>query len=334
MRSLGARTRILVVIGVAAVAAVVAVAFISVRGSSGPSANQTAARKGAPPLALDLGLREDAQTKALRRGVTLYSEQKRAQAGAIFDQYSSLPAQIGSAFAGWPNGTVSQLEGMANRYPDNSLVLLNLGLARYWSGDNSGAVEAWTDAYEAQPDTQSSLTADRLLHPNTPQGIPVFVPSFTPPGLHAKTAAGQLAELAAAARRRDVRARLAYGIALQRVGREVSAERAYQAAAKVAPNDPEPLVAEAVARFSRSQPARAFSRLGPLAKRFPHAPTVRFHLGLLLAYSGDIADARKQFRKAVAIDSSDPLAREAARFLEEMNRVQRPAGGRTQPPKR
>jgi len=331
---MNARTRILVVIGVAAVAAIAAVAFISGRGSNGPSANQSAARKGAPPLALDLGLRDDAQARQLRRALTLYSQKKRAQAGKIFDRYSSLPAQIGSAFAGWPNGTVSQLEGMANRYPDNSLVLLNLGLARYWSGDNSGAVQAWTDAYEAQPDTQSSLTADRLLHPNTPQGIPVFVPSFTPPVLHGRTPAAQLAELAAAARKRDLHARLAYGIALQRIGREVSAQRAYASAARLAPDDPEPLVAEAVARFSRSQPARAFSRLGPLAKRYPRAPTVRFHLGLLLAYAGDIADARKQFQKAVAIDPSDPLAREAARFLAEMNAAGRSAPGRTQAPTR
>ena len=331
---MSARMRILVVIGVAAVAAIAAVAFISVRGSNGPNANQTAARKGAPPLALDLGVREDAQAKQLRRAAALYAKDKRGQAGEIFDRYSSLPAQIGSAFAGWPNGTVSQLEGMANRYPDNSLVLLNLGLARYWSGDNSGAVQAWTDAYEAQRDTQSSLTADSLLHPNTPQGIPVFVPSFAPPALRAKTPAGQLAELAADSRRRDVDARLAYGIALQRVGREVSAERAFASAAKLAPDDPEPLVAEAVARFSRSQPAQAFSRLGPLAKRFPHAATVRFHLGLLLAYSGDIAGARKQFQKAVAIDPSDPLAKEAARFVAKIDAAQHPPAGRTQAPSR
>jgi tetratricopeptide (TPR) repeat protein len=331
---MSARMRILVVIGVAAVAAIGAVAFISGRGSSGPSASQTAAHTGSPPLALDLGLREDAQAQALRQAARLYAHHQPAKAGRIFDRYSSLPAQIGSAFAGWPNGTVSQLQGMANRYPDNSLVLLNLGLARYWSGDNAGAVQAWTDAYEAQPDTQSSLTADGLLHPKTPQGIPVFVPSFTPPRVHAKTPAGQLAELAAAARKPDVRARLTYGIALQRVGREVSAQRAYASAARVAPGDPEPLVAEAVARFSRSQPVRAFSRLGPLSKRFPNEPTVRFHLGLLLAYQGDIAAARTQFRKAQALDPSDPLAKEAARFLAQIDAVRHVNAGRTQAPAR
>lgn len=331
---MSARTRILVVIGVAAVAAVAAVAFISGRGSNGPSAGRTAARSGSPPLALDLGLRDDAQTRALRQAVNLYADHDPVAAGRIFDRYSSLPAQIGSAFAGWPNGTVSQLEGMANRYSDNSLVLLNLGLARYWSGDNAGAVQAWTDAYEAQPDTQSSLTADRLLHPNTPPGIPVFVPSFAAPVVHAKTPAGQLAELAAAARKPDVHARLAYGIALQRVGRQVSAQRAYASAARLALNDPEPLVAEAVARFSRSQPALAFSRLGPLTQRFPHSPTVRFHLGLLLAWQGRIAAAEAQFRKAQKIDPTDPLAQQASRWLKELTAARSAAADRTQAPRR
>lgn len=331
---MSARTRILVVIGVAAIAAIGAVAFISGRGSNGPSASQTAARDGSPPLALDLGLRDDAQGLALRRAVNLYADHHPAAAAQVFDRYSSLAAQIGSAFAVWPNGTVSQLEGMANRYPDNSLVLLNLGLARYWSGDNAGAAQAWTDAYEAQPDTQSSLTADRLLHPNTPPGIPVFVPGFAAPVLHGKTPAQQLAELAAAARKPDVHARLAYGIALQRVGREVSAQREYASAARLAPDDPDPLVADAVARFSRSQPARAFSRLGPLTKRFPHAPTVRFHLGLLLAWSGQIDAAKAQFRKAEAIDEGDPLAREAKRWLVELTAAEAAAAGRTQAPKR
>ena len=312
--------RILVVIGVAAIAVIGAVAFIAGRGSNGPSASQAAARKGSPPLALDLGLRDDPQAQALRRAVTLYAHHHPAAAAQVFDRYSSLPAQIGSAFAGWPNGTVSQLEGMANRYPDNSLVLLNLGLARYWSGDNAGAAQAWTDAYEA--------------HPNTPPGIPVFVPGFAAPVLHGKTPARQLAELAAAARKPDVHARLAYGIALQRVGREVSAQREYASAARLAPDDPEPLVADAVARFSRSQPTRAFSRLGPLTKRFPHAPTVRFHLGLLLAWSGQIDAAKAQFRKAEVIDPGDPLAREAKRWLVELTAAEHAAAGRTQAPKR
>jgi Flp pilus assembly protein TadD len=135
------------------------------------------------------------------------------------------------------------------------------------------------------------------------------------PPLRQDDTAAQVAELRRAARKQDVRARIVYGIALQRLGKERSAERAYATAVRLAPNDPEPQVAVAVSRFTRTQPARAFSRLGPLAKRFPKAPTVRFHLGLLLAWRGQITAAEEQFRKAVAIDPADPLAREAAHWL-------------------
>jgi tetratricopeptide (TPR) repeat protein len=323
------RLRIFALIGVAAVAVVVAVVLVAAR-DHGTNDGRTAAHEGAPPLALDLGLRTDAETKELQRAVDLYSRNQPAAAAHIFDRYDSAAAQVGSAFAAWPNGTVAQLEGLAGRYPRDSLVLLNLGLARFWSGDNRGAAQAWVDAYEAQPDTPSSLTADRLLHPNTPQGEPVFIPSFAVPPLRSAGAAAQLAELRRAARKPDVRARLLYGIALQRIGRERSAERAYASAVRLAPNDPEPQVAVAVSRFTRSEPARAFSRLGPLTKRFPKAPTVRFHLGILLAWSGDIPAAEKQFRKARALDPRDPLAREATKWLLALDK----ARARTRAPER
>jgi tetratricopeptide (TPR) repeat protein len=325
------RTRILALVGAAAAVVVAAVVLVAAGGDDGSSSGRSAARAGLPPLALDLGLRTDAEARDLRRAVALYSakEPRPAEAGRIFDRYSSPEAQVGSAFAAWPDGTVASLEGLAGRYPRNSLVLLNLGLARFWSGDNRGATQAWLDAYEAQPDTPSSLTADQLLNPNTPKGEPVFIPSFPVPRLREHNTAAQLAELQRAARKPDVRARIIYGIALQRLGRERSAERAYASAARLAPNDPEPLVAVAVSRFTRTQPARAFSRLGPLTTRFPNAPTVRFHLGMLLAWRGQIAAAEVQLRKARAIDPGDPLGRAAARWLAALEQAH---GGRTQSP--
>jgi Flp pilus assembly protein TadD len=118
-----------------------------------------------------------------------------------------------------------------------------------------------------------------------------------------------------------VRAKLLYGVALQRVERPVSAERQFAAAAALAPGNPEAQVAAAVGRFDKDNPSAAFSRLGPLSKRFPRAPTVRFHLGLLLLWLNDLPDARKQLRLARAEGPGTPLGQEASRFLVRLSSI-------------
>ncbi len=301
------------------------VALVAWPGSDGDA---TGARSGPPPLSLELGVRDDAEARAIRRGQDLYAEGKRADAAEVFGRYSSPAAQVGAAFAAWPAGTLGRLESIATRHSEDALVLLNLGVARFWSGDESGATSAWRRALDTDPDSPSALTADWLLKPDTPQGAPVFVPS-SPATRPAGSAAEQLRSLERAARKRNVRARLLYGVALQRVGRQRSAERAYAAAAELAPGAVEPQVAVAVARFSRAEPSRAFSRLGPLVKRYPREPTVRFHLGLLLAWLGEVDDAMGQFERAERLDRSDPLAREAARWLTSLKQAQHRSGPRS-----
>jgi hypothetical protein len=74
------RTRILALIGVVAVVVVAAVVLVAAGGDGGSDNGRSAARKGLPPLALDLGLRADAQAEALRRAVTLYNVRKQAPA--------------------------------------------------------------------------------------------------------------------------------------------------------------------------------------------------------------------------------------------------------------
>src|SRR5262245_42122199 len=95
------RSRVRVAVGLAAIAAaavVVGITKLTDSGPTGAAASTTAstARKGSPPLALDLGLRTDREAAALRRGAQLLSKGKRAQAAAIFNRYGSLPAQIGA----------------------------------------------------------------------------------------------------------------------------------------------------------------------------------------------------------------------------------------------
>ena len=300
----------------AAAAVVVGAVLLQSDGDAAPGGPQARPPEGRPPLLLDLGVRVDREARDLRRGEQLYGRGRRAAARDLFARYSSTQAQVGLALAGWPDGSVRSLRRLAAERPRSAVVGLNLGFALFWSGRRAEAVEEWRRALRAEPDSLSAVRADDLLHPNAPRGLPVFVPAAPVPGAISKLRPDrQLAALERAARGSDVDARLRYGVALQRLGRRLSARRVYDEAAKLAPRDPEAQVAAAVARFDKGDPTPAFSRLGPLSRRFPDAPTVRFHLGLLLLWTGAVDEAKTQLRRAVAIDPSDPLAKEAKRFL-------------------
>jgi Flp pilus assembly protein TadD len=160
------------------------------------------------------------------------------------------------------------------------------------------------------------VRAADLLHPRFAPGLPNFVPSFSPPAtLGRLSPQAQLAALRKAASRRDAHAKLLYGVALQRLERPVSAERQFAAAARIAPHDPEARVAAAVGLFDKDQPALAFSHLGPLVRTFPRAPTVRFHLGLMLLWIHRLDAARQELRLARAEGPRTPLGREANALL-------------------
>jgi tetratricopeptide (TPR) repeat protein len=191
-----------------------------------------------------------------------------------------------------------------------------------WAGE-AGADDAWREAQAVEPDTPYAITAGDLLHPGFARGLPVFVPSFeVPTSITGLPPARQLGALERAAGRGGVQERLLYGVGLQRVGRPVSAARAFAAAAHVAPRDPEAQVAAAVGRFDKARPADAFSRLGPLTRRFPKAATVRFHLGLLLLWSGQVEEAKRQLRLAKRVEPGSPLASEAKRYLDRIGEAE------------
>jgi len=284
------RARTYVFVALAAVAAsgllVAAVAFTR---TSSPHAQSKA--RPAPTLVLDLGVRTDREAVELRRANALYAAGKHAEAGSIFARYRSVPAEVGAALAAWPDGTVARLEALADRHPSSGLVLLHLGLARVAFGDTQAAQAAWRQALARDPDTEPAVQAESLLFPRL---------------------------LAREARGGDARAKLLYGSALQRLGRSVSAEREFAAAARLAPGDAEAQVAAAVGRFSKAKPAVAFSRLGPLARRFPHSQSVRFHLGELLIWIGQLKEARRQLDLAVRAGPTTPLGQTSRTFLQQL----------------
>jgi len=302
---------------VAAAAAALVVGVVALQ-SDPPDAVAPAAkvRPGAPPLTLELGVRADREAVALRRAARLLADGKRAEAGRSFARFRSLEARVGRAFATWPVGTVDRLNRLAGLHPQRAVVQLNLGVALFWAG-LAGAEDAWRAASASEPDSPYAVAAGNLLHPEYARGLPVFVTTVPLPAeLDALEPAAQLDLLRRQATTAD--GKLLYGVALQRLGRARSAERVFAAAARQAPRSVEAQVAAAVGRFDKSRPAEAFSRLGPLTRRFPERATVRFHLGLLLLWSGEVREARTQLTRATRVEPRSPLAGEARRYLDEL----------------
>lgn len=271
-------------------------------------------------MTLELGVRSDAEAVALRRASRLYADGNRAAAGLTFARFDSLEARVGQAFATWPERTVDRLNRLAGLHPQRAVVQLNLGVALYWSG-LAGAEDAWRAAAASEPDTPYAIAASNLLHPDFARGIPVFVTTAPlPDGFDALAPAAQLESLRRGAER-SVEGKLLYGVALQRLGRPRSAQRVFAAAVRAAPGNVEARVADAVARFDKARPAAAFSRLGPLTRRFPDRSTVRFHLGLLLLWSGEVREAKRQLAAAQRAEPGSPLARESEKYLAELRKA-------------
>src|SRR5439155_425474 len=80
------------------------------------------------------------EVKALRRAATLYRRGRQSDARAIFARYDSLQAQVGAAFAQWPDGTLAELAGLEQEHPRSGFVRLHLGLALLWSRQDAQAL--------------------------------------------------------------------------------------------------------------------------------------------------------------------------------------------------
>ncbi len=311
-------------VGLAAAAAIAVVAAAVISSGDGSATTTVAVAKprpGRPPLSFALGFRDDEEARDLDRGATLYRRGELHGAAAFFARHDSLEAKVGSAFVTWPAGTLDRVEQLAKLYPESAAIHFHLGLARLWARTGD-PVSAWRAAIEAEPDTPYAVLAGNLLHPRLPRGLPAFIPSFAASVEVIQLAPErQLEALRTRAERGGAGELLLYGVGLQRVGRPVSAAQVFERAARSAAESAEAQVAAAVGQFDKDAPERAFGRLGPLARRFPNEPTVRFHLGVLLLWTGRVDAAARQFRLATRTRPDSPLAREAARYLETIRKA-------------
>jgi tetratricopeptide (TPR) repeat protein len=275
------RARPLAVAALAAVLAAAAAAAVAWQGR--PPAAPAPASARAPALELGIGIRDDPLARDLRRAEQLWDDGRRADARRRFDAAlaahpDSLEAAVGAAVAAWPQGALERLRALAAKHPDSAVVRLHLGLALFAAGEGAAAARAeWRAALERDPDTPAALRAEDLLHPDQAPGRPFYFPAEGLPADLADLApAGQLAALEERARGGGAGEWLDYGVALQRAGRPLSARAAFDRAAALEPRSVEARTAAAVSRFSKADPAAAFSRLGPLARDNPRAAVVRF----------------------------------------------------------
>jgi hypothetical protein len=309
------------VAALAAAAAVVGVTLLQTRDerTTLPGA-VTKPRPGRPPLEFAFGVDASAEARALAKAQALYNGNHVVQAAAIFGRHHSLEAQIGSAFAVWNQRGLSTLRGLAAAHPASGVVLLHLGLADYWAGRNADAVGAWERTAKVGADSPYGVKAEDLLHPSMRiPGLPYLLLAYKPPPAIAKLPAQQeLAALARAARRPNVRAKLLYGLALWGLEHPFSAERQFEAAARLSPSDPAARTAAAVGAFTKADPAKAFGRLGPLTAVFPRSSLVRLQLGLLLLWTGEQQKAVAQLRLAAKAEPGSPYSKDAQALLSRL----------------
>jgi predicted Zn-dependent protease len=315
--------RIVLVVAFAALiaaGAVVGVTLLQTRGETTtvPGA-VTKSQPGIPPLFFDFGVRNDREARDLSRAAQLLNAKHVAQARAIFTRYHSLQAQIGLAFANWPgSNALDTLKTLAAQHPDSAVAEYHLGWAYYWSGRRADAAAAWTRVDTQFPDSPESVEAENQLYSSDQPGLPELILPLTLPT--AASSAAQLRVLSAAARKPDAPAKLRYGYFLWQLWHRVSAERQFAAAARLAPDDPYARTAAAVALFTKRAPARAFGRLGPLTAVFPHAPVVRFELGLLLIARAQPAKGLAQLRLAAAEDPGSSYAKAVRTLLSRIGK--------------
>lgn len=325
--SAAARTRLVVGLVAAAAAALVVGITLLQSGDGAESSSPPATEQRPPPLELGILLRDDPEARALRAAERTFDDGKRSEArrrfaGLLAADPDSVEAAVGAAIASWPKGTVTRLRRLVAVHPDSGVARLHLGFALLTLGEEAAAAREWREAERRDPDSPAALRAEDLLHPQLAPGRPPFVAKFRRPrGLDGLSPELQLAELRRQARRGGPGEWLLLGSAYQRVGRPLSAERAFEWAAALAPGDLAARVAEAVGRFDKDDPARTFSRLGPLAREHPDAGIVRYHLGLCLSWLGAVEEAKRQLRTALEVDKGGFYGREAKRLLDRLEAV-------------
>jgi hypothetical protein len=291
------------VVGIVALCAAAAVAAI-VGGTlllSRHESTTVAGLPGTPPIELEVGA-----TTPLRQAAGLLNHKPpdAAAAAAIFRRYSTPEAKLGLAFAEWTGpSSLAGVKALVDANPEDPALLLNLGIADLQAGRNADAATAWQATARRFPDSPYAVDAlDALQNGAVVPGLPPIVvdPAAVP---------------------RKARHDLEAGVHAWDRKHVVTARRLLDAAAALAPDTPETLVAAAVSEFSPSSPRAPFPTLGPLSGRFPNAAIVRLHLGVLLFWSRQLTRGTAQLRLATTEQPGSIYAKQARLLLKALGRT-------------
>jgi len=243
-------------------------------------------------------------TAGIVTGVVLATRQDPAQPKAICKTAqpyivagvsSPYVAAVRAAFRRSTKQAALALEPLSLVAPKDPVVVFNDAIALFCAGYPNEATQAFEQAKKVGANTYYGVEADVLLHPQYFQkgGYPPFTYAGKDP-------------------------LLLEGVAQQKAYHQQTAEKLWAEDAKLHPNDPDAQVAAAVGLFDMSNLNASFSRLGPLAKRFPKSQTVRFHLGLLLFWIGQAKQGRVELRAAIALGPHTYLGKTAEALLAEL----------------
>ena len=278
-----------------------------------PTAVEPQPRKGFPPLALSLGVRDDAEARELRRAVELYEAGRRDGGGDGSSRASTRSRRSSAPRSRTGRRAQDRIEQLGALYPAQRARPAARRARPLLGGHGRGAERlargARRRARHALRGARGATCSIREFAP----GLPVFVPSF-PYRDRGREHAGGAARGAARRpdrartpplRRRAAAARPArLGAARLRRGAAARAERRRRA--RRGRGRPLRRRATRRRRSAGSARSRAVSR---------SAATVRFHLGVLLLWQGDVQEAKRQLRLARQSEPGSRIAREAGRYL-------------------
>jgi tetratricopeptide (TPR) repeat protein len=219
---------------------------------------------------------------------------RRASAFVVPGVRSGETARVRAAMARPAKDAARILEPLALAHPRDPVVQFNDARALLCAGYVADAAGALRRAKTSGRDTYYEVAADNLLHPQ------FFGPGYPPFQYFGHDPL------------------LIQGQVQQRAFHQHSAERLWARAARLHPDDADAQVAAAVGRFDMDDLTASFSRLGPLVERFPASQSVRFHLGLLLAWTGQRDLAVAQFRKAHDLGPRTRFGALAGQFLRRL----------------